>query len=288
MLCLDQRGAGASRPAGGLQHNTTAHLLADLRQLRQHLQIPRWWVVGGSWGATLAVAHAADSPDAVAGLLLRASFLVRDADIAGFFQRATANSSAATAAWDALAALLPQASGQPLLPAIAQVMAEMPAGGPQYQLAAAWWAWEQALVGGTTTDTTASPAPSGAGLDALVARYRVQSHYLQHGCWLQSPSLLALAACLPAMPTLLLHGTADRICPPAGARALHQALPHSRLQWVHGAGHDPSHPAMAAAMLGALRQAASTGGFDAAPGTASAAITASAASTASAAPLAAT
>ena len=265
MVCVDQRGAGASRPAGGVQHNTTAHLLADLRQVRQHLHIPRWWVVGGSWGATLAVAHAADAPDAVAGLLLRASFLARAADVAGFFQRSTTNSPAATVAWDAQAALLPQASGQPLLPSIARVMTVQPAGAAQYQLAAAWWAWEQALSGGTSAgtapDTTPGPAPTGPALDAQVARYRVQSHYLQHGCWLQSPSLLGLAARVPRVPTLLLHGTADHICPPDGAQALQQALPHSRLQWVAGAGHDPTHPAMTAAMLAALRQAASTGGF---------------------------
>ena len=102
-----------------------------------------------------------------------------------------------------------------------------------------------------------------------MARYRVQSHYLQHGCWLQSPGLPGLAARLPRVPTLLLHGTADHVCPPAGAQALHQALPHSRLQWVAGAGHDPSHPAMAAAMLAALQQAESTGGFGGLPDRAS-------------------
>ena len=286
MLCLDQRGAGASRPAGAVLHNTTADLLADLRQVRQHLQIPRWWVVGGSWGATLAVAHAADAPDAVAGLLLRASFLARDADIAGFFQRTAANSPAAAAAWDALAALLPHAAGQPLLSAIAQVMALQPAAAPQRQLAAAWWAWEQALAGGARSGSTSglppgpttSPAPSGPALAAQVARYRVQSHYLQHGCWLQAPSVLDLAVQLPTVPTLLLHGTADRICPPHGAQALHQALPHSLLQWVAGAGHDPSHPAMAAAMLAALQQAASTGGFGGVPGVAGVANAATAAS----------
>ena len=278
MVCVDQRGAGASRPAGGVQHNTTQHLLADLRQVRQQLQIARWWVVGGSWGATLAVAHAADAPDAVAGLLLRASFLAQQADIAGFFQRSAATSPAAAAAWTALAARLPQAAGQPLLPSIAQVMALQPAGGQQVQLAAAWWAWEQALSSAAAVQPAAHPAPAtapaiapaiapatGAALDALVARYRVQSHFLQHGCWLQQPSLLDLAARVPPVPTLLLHGTDDSICPPAGALALQLALPHSRLQWVQGAGHDPSHPAMAAAMLAALRQAASTGGFDGVP-----------------------
>ena len=282
VICLDQRGAGASQPAGATWHNSTPHLLADLRRLRQHLAIRRWLVVGGSWGATLALAHVADQPEAAAGLLLRASFLARDSDIAAFFQRSTAHNAAALAAWDVLAGLLPGAARQALLPAIAAQMGVVddaaaadlnidadpnpditppPPTDPQRTLAAAWWLWEQALA----SDSPAGPPPSGAALDLLVARYRVQSHYLRHGCWLQQPSLLDLADRLchaaPALPTLLLHGTADRVCPPAGAALLHQHLPHSQLRWASGAGHNPTHPAMAGLLRQAAATFAKTGGF---------------------------
>ncbi|MDE2455631.1 MAG: alpha/beta fold hydrolase, partial [Burkholderiales bacterium] len=65
VICPDQRGAGLSQPRGSIEHNTTAHLLADLRRLREHLGLDGWLVVGGSWGATLAVAHAAAEPAAL-------------------------------------------------------------------------------------------------------------------------------------------------------------------------------------------------------------------------------
>ena len=311
VICLDQRGAGASQPAGATRQNRTAHLLADLRRLRRHLAIPRWLVVGGSWGATLALAHVADQPDAAAGLLLRASFLARDADIADFFKRSTAHSDAARAAWDALAGLLPASARSALLPAIAAQLgvvaddaaaaidtdpaadsnASLDNGGhadtgadtdadldadlditpppptdAQRTLAAAWWVWEQALA----SDHPADMPPSGPALDLLVARYRVQSHYLRHGCWLQQPSLLDLAGRLasaaPALPTLLLHGTADRVCPPAGAALLHQHLPHSQLRWASGAGHGPTHPAMAGLFGQAVAAFANTGDFSDAAG----------------------
>ncbi len=302
VICLDQRGAGASQPAGATCHNSTAHLLADLRQLRRHLAVPRWLVVGGSWGATLALAHVADQPEAAAGLLLRASFLARDSDIADFFKRSTAHSDAARAAWDTLAGLLPASARPALLPALAAQLGVLdadpaadaharadadadvdpdpdpdpenhpditppPPTDAQRALAAAWWLWEQALA----SDSPAGPPPSGPALDLLVARYRVQSHYLRHGCWLQQPSLLALADRLalsaPALPTLLLHGTADRVCPPAGALLLHRHLPHSQLRWASGAGHGPTHPAMAGLFRQAVAAFAQTGGFgDGAPG----------------------
>ena len=88
IICPDQRGAGRSTPAGAIAANTLADLLDDLRRLRAHLRIDRWLVVGGSWGATLALAHALDQPGAVAGLLLRNVFLARASDIHDVFAQA--------------------------------------------------------------------------------------------------------------------------------------------------------------------------------------------------------
>ncbi len=223
IVCVDQRGAGRSLPRGSTAHNTTADLLADLRAVRTQLGIAQWVVVGGSWGATLAIAHALDAPDAVAALLLRAVFLARATDIDAFF------------------------AAQPGLPALdwrGLAAADAPA---QAVLARAWWQREQVLAG-----APASMPPQGDALAALIDRYRVQSHYLQHACWLDNPPLLARASALPRVPTLLLHGACDRVCPPEAAQALQARLPHALLGLVPGVGHDPSHPAMAAAMVQAL------------------------------------
>lgn len=225
----DQRGAGRSRPRGSIVDNTTAHLIADLETVRETLGIARWLVVGGSWGATLALAYAAEHPGAVTGLLLRATFLAREEDIAGFFEPAGAG----------LASIAP-------LPVLAQGL-NADAGTAQ-RTALAWWHHESLLA----TGAVAQPEPSGAALDAQVDRYRVQSHYLLHRCWLDTPPLLDRCDRLPQVPTLLLHGTADRICRPEASVAVHQRLPHSRLRLIDGAGHDPTHPAMVQAMVEAL------------------------------------
>lgn len=89
-------------------------------------------------------------------------------------------------------------------------------------------------------------------LAALLQRYRVQAHYLRHGCWLDAPPLLDRLEALTPLPLLLLHGTLDRVCPAEGALALSRRLPWARLRLVEGAGHAPTHPAMAAAMVRAL------------------------------------
>ena len=46
-------------------------ILEDIETLRSHLGIERWVVAGGSTGAMLALAYAADHPGRCLGVLLR-------------------------------------------------------------------------------------------------------------------------------------------------------------------------------------------------------------------------
>jgi proline iminopeptidase len=262
VVCIDQRGAGRSRPRGATAHNRTEDLLDDLRLVRERLEVPRWLVVGGSWGATLALAYAAFEPRAVAALLLRAVFLPRAEEIENFFQDTACR---APAAWARFASAVPADQRHDMLGYLARGL-QAPASGRDAdlprRLALAWWHWERALAGGASASSTApQPEPDRETLDALVDRYRVQSHYLLHRCWLDSPPLLDRLGALPRMPTLLLHSRDDRICPPEGAEAVHARIAYSGLRWVDGAGHDPSHPAMASATIAALDSYARDGHF---------------------------
>ncbi|SEM41750.1 prolyl aminopeptidase Serine peptidase. MEROPS family S33 [Variovorax sp. YR750] len=257
IICPDQRGAGRSTPAGAIAANTLADLLDDLRRLRAHLRIDRWLVVGGSWGATLALAHALDQPGAVAGLLLRNVFLARASDIHDVFALAVRHGDPEwRILWNEA-----RRRRCPITDVVAEVFAH---GSPEHQcrMAGLWSGWEQRMATGKP-----APRPDDATLQQLVRRYRVQSHYLRHGCWLRAPTLLQRCAALPAVPTLIVHGTQDLLCPPQGAQALALALQgRAILRWVPGAGHDPTHPALAAAMRQALYDYAVTQAFGGACG----------------------
>src|SRR3954447_12970684 len=80
-VLYDQRGAGRSRPKGRREANTLAHLIADMETIREHFGIERWMLVGGSWGATLALAYAQAHPARVSGIVLRATFLGTRAEL---------------------------------------------------------------------------------------------------------------------------------------------------------------------------------------------------------------
>lgn len=85
VLQFDQRGCGRSTPLGELSANTTAHLVADLELLRQHLGVERWALFGQSWGTALALAYAQAYPDRCTGLLLSAIYLGDAQDVRWFF-----------------------------------------------------------------------------------------------------------------------------------------------------------------------------------------------------------
>src|SRR6202163_194045 len=84
-VLFDQRGAGRSRPKGRREDNTLPHLIADMEMIREKFGFERWIVVGGSWGATLALAYAQAHPHRVSGIVLRATFLGTRKELEGAF-----------------------------------------------------------------------------------------------------------------------------------------------------------------------------------------------------------
>jgi proline iminopeptidase len=111
-----------------------------------------------------------------------------------------------------------------------------------------WFAWEHSKSG----DTRTPAALQGAALSAMHCRYRIQSHYLRNGCWLQDPPLLDRLESLSHLRIALLHGAEDRVCPLQGAIELRSKLSNSTLTVVPDAGRDPTHPNMVRAMVQTL------------------------------------
>ena len=255
---FDQRGCGRSVPLGTVQANTSDALVADIERLRQHLGIERWLVFGGSWGAGLALAYAAAHRSACMGLVLRGVFLGRASDLDWFFQHAR---QFLPDAWALLAAHAPHAAQGDLLPWL-----HVGLHGSDEQVALsralAWEMWESSVSQRQSAPPRLAP-PSTAETAALLAKYRVQSHYLINGCfWGEAESaLLARAQSLAGLPTAILHGRLDWVCRPQSAWDLHQCLPGSRLQWLEACGHNPFEPALSQALAQALSHFAAHGNF---------------------------
>jgi proline iminopeptidase len=91
-----------------------------------------------------------------------------------------------------------------------------------------------------------TPVPAARADEAsarLIAKYRVQAHYLQRRCFLGDQAVLRAAGSLRGIPVAIIHGELDRICRPINAWRVHRACAGSRLAWAAQAGHSPWHPA---------------------------------------------
>lgn len=256
---FDQRGCGRSTPLGETAHNRTQALIEDIEALRAHLGIERWLVSGGSWGSALALAYAARHRERVAGLLLRGLFLSGRADLDWFFR--------------GVAECAPQANAEFLAAIPRRWHRRVPAwlercfsGGDlarQRQVATAWQRYEWRL------DHPAAALPAVADEEAqarLVAKYRVQAHYLARRCFLGEAAVMRAAGALRGIPVALVHGTRDLVCRPRNAWRVQRAIAGSRLAWADPAAHDPFHPAAFRLLRAASDAFADTRDFSTWPG----------------------
>jgi len=255
-VLFDQRGCGRSVPSGALQHNYTDALVQDMEILRDRLGIARWLVVGGSWGAGLALAYAAAHPEACLGLVLRGVFLGRDSDTDWFFR------GAAQLLPDAWQQLVDQVAPEATNDLLQRLHAGLhgPDATTALRCAMAWEAWEQSLSQHCGVAARAL-TPNDRLAVPLIAKYRLQSHYLVHQCFRQGQGLLQPARVLATLPTAIVHGRLDWICRAETAWHVHRTLDSSRLQWVDGGGHNPFEAANATALVSAIDHFARHGNF---------------------------
>jgi proline iminopeptidase len=256
VVLFDQRGCGrstphASDPATDMSVNTTAHLLADMERLREHLGIERWLLWGGSWGSTLALAYAERHPERVSAIALVAVTMTRRSDIdwlyrgvARFFPEA----------WERFRDGVSAAERDgDLVAAYARLM-EDPDPRVRARAARDWTAWEDAVIslepGGRRGAYSDRPS------DDLLAFVRICSHYFAHGAWLEEGALLRDAGHLAGIPGLLVHGRLDMGGPPQAAWELARAWPDAELVLVEGAGHTGNEDFRAKLAAGLERLAA--------------------------------
>uniref|UniRef100_UPI003BEEFF66 alpha/beta fold hydrolase n=1 Tax=Burkholderia arboris TaxID=488730 RepID=UPI003BEEFF66 len=248
IVLVDQRGAGASMPRGGLRHNTTLRLISDLEALRAQLGITRWGGVGGSWGAALALAYAGSHPSHVTGVVLRGSFLTSVREVRGLFVGARAWEPHA---WRHLTAAAGTARAERLIDCCARRLQPGADAARRRAVALAWHTYEEAILTGRPVRGSRPTRPA---IDRLIDKYRIQAHYLQRRCWLGERRVLTLAhqAAHAGVPLYAVHGTRDSVCPPENVDRLARAVPTAVIERV-AAGHLTSDDMLARGVARAIR-----------------------------------
>ncbi|MEO1490559.1 MAG: prolyl aminopeptidase [Pseudomonadota bacterium] len=242
IVLFDQRGAGKSTPSGGLEENTSWDLVGDLERIREHLEIERWQVFGGSWGSTLALLYAQAHPERVTALVLRGVFTMTQAELDWYYGGGAARFF--PDAWEDFIAPIPSEERGDLISAYHTRLIDGDEG-TQVYFARPWVKWE-------TSTAVLRPPRGTAPVNGTYARAfaRIEAHYFMHNGWLREDGqILADMDRIADIPGVIVQGRYDVICPPHTATAIAAAWPRSDLVIVDDAGHALSEPGITSALV---------------------------------------
>lgn len=238
IVLFDQRGAGRSTPFADLTDNTTWHLVSDIEAIREQMAIERWVVFGGSWGSTLALAYAQTHPERVLGLVLRGIFLCRPEEVRWYYEEGGA-SWILPEKWQRYAAAIPEEERSHMLEAYWK---RLTSDDENVRLRAAktWGAWEGA---GITLEESPETEASFAAPEVALSLARIEAYYFRQHAFLEPGQLLREVEKLRHIPTTIVHGRYDIICPVKNAFDLAAVWPEADFRVVL-AGHAASEPAI--------------------------------------------
>ena len=241
-VLFDQRGCGRSRPHASVEANTTWDLVADIERIRTELGIESWAVFGGSWGATLALLYAEAHPDRVSHLILRGVFLMMQRELDWFYR------GGAGAFWPDLwrrfSGMIPEEEQGDL---IAAYHRRLFSGDfvEETRFSRAWVGWENALASIESDGQTGEAPP-----DYARAFARLENHYfLNRGFLEEDGQILRDRPRIEHIPSVIVQGRYDMICPPLSAFRLADGWKKADLRLIRAAGHALSETGISAELL---------------------------------------
>ncbi len=244
IIVFDQRGCGQSTPHAELQENTTWDLIADIEKVREHLEIDKWVVFGGSWGSTLSLSYAITHPDRCKALVLRGIFMIRKKEINWFYQDGTSNIY--PDAWEHYLRPIPEDERHDLVAAYYKRLTSND-DSVRIEAAKAWSIWEA-----STSKLIQSEESIHAFEDAKVAEAfaRIECHYFTNRGFFDTDEwLLENVDKIRHIPTVIVQGRYDVVCPMISAWELHRAFPEADFEIVQDAGHSMTEKGIAAKLV---------------------------------------
>ena len=244
IIQFSQRGCGQSTPFAELRENTTWDLVDDIEKLRTHLSIEKWAVFGGSWGSTLSLSYAQSHPEKVQALFLRGIFLLRKKEIDWFYQSGC--SKIYPDAWQHYLEPIPVDERGDLVGAYHKRLTSQDSD-VRKEAARAWSVWEAStsklMQNQNLMDTFAH--------DKFAEAFaRIESHYfVNKGFFENENQIIDNVDQIRHIPTVIVQGRYDVVCPPESAWELSQAWPEAKLEIVQDAGHSVSEPGIVEALV---------------------------------------
>ncbi len=245
IILFDQRGCGRSRPYATIENNNTWKLISDIEFIRRHLGIQSLTLFGGSWGAALSLLYAEQFPSHVSKMILRGVFTMTTNELEWFY---SSNGAAKfwPDAWKIFQSPIPIGERNNMILAYnKRLFSSSPS--EQEKFSRAWTNWENSLA-----SFKSSGHSSNVSTEYAKAFARIENHYfINNGFLEEDEQIFNNLDSIRNIPTMIIQGRYDMICPPDTAERLHSKLLNSHLTMVPEAGHAMSEPGIIEALISA-------------------------------------
>ncbi|MWB96297.1 prolyl aminopeptidase [Flavobacterium sp. GA093] len=237
VIFFDQRGASKSEPFGEIKENTTQDLVNDINTLLLHLNIDKMAVFGGSWGTTLSLVFAIQNPDKIKSLLLRGIFLGNNSAIDHYLNGGVEKEFPNE--WKRFKQNVPLDTPQTIAE---YYLDQMLHGTPESKAfyCYEWAFYELSIFKKGITKPEIELLLTEFPYESLAI---MEAHYLSNACFIDEDYILNNIEAIKEIPTAIIHGQSDAICPVTDAIALHNNLNNSVL-YIEDAGHSDSETAI--------------------------------------------
>jgi len=233
IVIFDQRGCGRSKPHGCLEQNTTWDLVEDIETLKNELGFEKWLVFGGSWGSTLSLAYSQTYPKSVSEMVLRGIFMLRKKELDWFYQEGASNIF--PEAWEKFLEPIDESQRDDLMSAYHQIF-KSDNTEKKLNAAIAWSRWE-----GSTSSLSYNPDMADSFSDPrfALAFALIENHYFVNKGFLEHENQLIESGIdiIRNIPTIIVQGRYDIVCPMATAWELSKNWPEANLIIAPSSGH---------------------------------------------------
>lgn len=238
IIIVHQRGAGKSIPAAELKENTTQNLIEDFEKIRKKLNIDKWILFGASWGTTLSLAYSITYPQVINAIIIRGIYLATPEENEWIWGPKAGLQKFNPIAWDYFEQTIPsdKATGNYIIDynkCFNGLFGEK----KKDECLIAWDVYENSASHlkfiSLDEEIELSKKNDNYKQFSIIENYYVLNHcFLEPGFFFKPKNINRIQN----IPTIIIQGKYDLICPPISAYKLHKMLPNSQLHFTL-AGH---------------------------------------------------
>lgn len=220
VVFFDQRGCGKSKPKNTLKDNTSQKLVDDIEQLRDHLGEDKIMLSGGSWGSTLSLLYAIAYPRRVHKMLLHGVLLGTKAEID--YKRQGVIRTHFPEAFYFYDELVPKnRKGN----TVAYYFEQLQKGeGNKYEEHVRRWSVLESAASSLDDDFLTQMLNEDGRSEKKQQMALMEAYYFANNMFLADGYVLDNAYKLKDIPTVIMQGRFDHVCPPENAYKLSEAM----------------------------------------------------------------